>query len=510
MRTSDPLPSPPSGPSDPALLEEIARERVGEVLRHKWRLDAVLGVGGFGAVYAATHRTGSRVAVKLLHKHLAASAIIRQRFLHEAYVANRVNHPAVVTVLDDDADDDGVPFMVMELLEGMTVEQWAEDHGHRLETCQVLWLADHLLDVLEVAHAQGVIHRDLKPENLFITRDGRLEVLDFGLARLAELTIAGATAAGVGMGTPSFTSPEQARGEWDGLDGRTDLYSVGATMYALLTGRRPRGHLHDAQALQAAMHLPLQSVAQECSSLSDGVVRLVDKALAFDRDERFADAAAMRAAVRVEYADCTGSALRAADWRVDEMQERVTLPTAAPPDAPLSALRGPALEEIAPYRVDAATPVTAPGAPPVRDRLTDLVEGEAPLARVVSRRELAEGHLMRGLARHRAGDLTEAIADYDQAIALVPVHAIAYFNRGVARQARGDADGALLDYGRAIDRQKGFAEPYYNRAGILRSRGQLARAASDAARALDLFRAYGREVAIPASLSLLQQIQAHS
>ncbi|MEJ7730643.1 MAG: serine/threonine-protein kinase [Polyangiaceae bacterium] len=494
--------------SEQSLLEALARERVGTVLRRKWRLDAVLGVGGFGAVYSATHRTGSAVAVKVLHRHLATSEVMRQRFLREAYLANKVDHPGVVTVLDDDIDDDGVPFMIMELLEGMTVEQWAETNHHRVAPGQVLWIADRLLDVLEVAHGQGVVHRDIKPENLFITNDGRLEVLDFGLARLAEVAFHGGSMAGIGMGTPSFTSPEQARGEWDRIDGRTDLYAVGATMYALLAGERPREHLHGADALLAAMNLPLPSIARIAPTLAPSLVELVDRALAFDRQARFPDARTMRQAVRSEYRTCTGHELDHPDWGpAAEIQERVTSPPGMRPDAPIDGLQEGVVEELASFGVDESTLAIHPGVPIVRARLTEIEPLAPAVGALLSRRDLAESYLTRGLARHRAGDLTLAIEDYSKAVEYVPVHAIAYFNRGVAQQAQGDDDAALLDYGRAIDRQKGFAEPYYNRAGILRSRGQLARAATDAARALELFRSYGREVAVPASLTLLEDIQ---
>ncbi|MCA9634343.1 MAG: serine/threonine protein kinase, partial [Myxococcales bacterium] len=164
-----------------ALREDIsdrARHRVNTTLKGKWTLDGVLGVGGMATVYAATHRNQSRVAIKMLHPEVALDAEVTARFLREGYVANTVDHPGTVQVFDDDVTEDGAAFLVMELLEGETLESRWERKGHQLPVSEVLPVVDQLLDVLASAHAKGVIHRDLKPENLFLTKDGRLKVLD--------------------------------------------------------------------------------------------------------------------------------------------------------------------------------------------------------------------------------------------------------------------------------------------------------------------------------------------
>ena len=132
----------------------------------------MLGVGGMAAVYAATHRNGNRVAVKMLHAEISADPDIRQRFLREGYVANKVGHPGAVNVSDDDIAEDGACFLVMALLEGETVEARRERKGGTLGTVDTLSIMEQVLDVLAAAHAEGIIHRDLKPENLFVTRDG--------------------------------------------------------------------------------------------------------------------------------------------------------------------------------------------------------------------------------------------------------------------------------------------------------------------------------------------------
>ncbi|MFO0593255.1 MAG: serine/threonine-protein kinase [Polyangiaceae bacterium] len=279
---------------------ERAQARVGTWLRGKWHLDRLLGVGGMAAVFAATHRNHKRGAVKLLHPALNADPAARARFVREGYAANRVGHPGAVSVLDDDVDDDGTVFLVMELLEGRTVEALATSHpGERMPVEDVLAIADSLCDVLGAAHARGILHRDIKPENLFMTSDGSLRVLDFGIARLHEPGFgARATRTGDVFGTPAFMSPEQALGEHDRMDGRSDLWAVGATMWTLLTGKL----VHEAETTQklmlAAMTKPAPPIASLRPDLPREVAIVIDRALAFSPSERWADAAAMQRAVR--------------------------------------------------------------------------------------------------------------------------------------------------------------------------------------------------------------------
>src|SRR5262249_31230490 len=146
--------------------------------------DRLLGIGGMAAVYAATHRNGSRGAIKMLHTEMSIDAEVKRRFLREGYVANAVDHPGTVKVLDDDTAEDGSVFIVMELLEGETLEARADRQGGRIPPGELLPLIDQLLDVLAAAHARGVVHRDIKPENVFVTTAGAVKLLDFGIARL--------------------------------------------------------------------------------------------------------------------------------------------------------------------------------------------------------------------------------------------------------------------------------------------------------------------------------------
>ncbi|HQP33923.1 MAG TPA: protein kinase [Polyangiaceae bacterium] len=278
-----------------------AQARVGAVLRDKWHLDALLGVGGMAAVYAATHRNGARGAIKILHAELSVDAGIRARFLREGYAANTVGHRGVVRVLDDDVLDDGSVFVVMELLEGESLESRRERAGGRLPPLDVLSAADQLLDVLVAAHGKGVVHRDLKPENVFVTTGGELKVLDFGIAKLRQSTAgASGTRTGAAMGTPAYMPPEQARGRWEEVDARSDLWAVGATMYTLLTGRLVHEAATINEQLLAAMTVHAPSVAQS-GGFAPPIVALVDRALAFDPAQRWQDASSMQEAVRAAY-----------------------------------------------------------------------------------------------------------------------------------------------------------------------------------------------------------------
>jgi hypothetical protein len=291
-------PSPPAEDADGAAKAAAAAARAGTVLRGKWQVDALIGIGGMAAVYSATHRgNGRRAALKILHAEFARDAMIRERFLREAYVGNKIPHAGRVEVFDDDVAEDGAPFLVMELLEGETLAALWKRLGRRLPVVPALDIAEQLLDFLSVCHGQGIVHRDLKPANIVITHDRTVKVLDFGVAQLRDSTTTEHTRAGTALGTPSYMSPEQARGLGDKLDGRADLFSVGAILYALLSGKRLNSGRNNDEALIMAATQPASSVVRVAPDLPVEVIALVDKALAWDRRARFADAAEMRTAV---------------------------------------------------------------------------------------------------------------------------------------------------------------------------------------------------------------------
>jgi serine/threonine-protein kinase len=273
--------------------------RVGTILNGKWTIERLIGRGGMAVVYAARHRNKKRAAIKMLLPELSADPVIRERFLREGYVANSVEHAGAVRVDDDDVSEDGAAYLVMELLEGETVQSYWERAGSRLPLPAALALADQLLSTLIVAHAAGVVHRDVKPDNLYLTRNGTLKILDFGIARLREVGQSSrATRTGSVMGTPAFMAPEQARGRWELVDARTDLWAVGAVLFALITGRP----VHQAETANETLALACIQRATPIRSLDPNVpapvAELIDRALSYVSDERFSDATSMQQALR--------------------------------------------------------------------------------------------------------------------------------------------------------------------------------------------------------------------
>ncbi len=272
----------------------IARSRVGAVLRGKYRLDRLLGIGGMACVYAATHlRNADRVAVKILHRELAIDDGFRARFLREGDAANRVGHPGTVRALDDDVAEDGSLFMVMDLLDGETVHARWKQMGRRLGAREVVSLLCEVLDVLSSAHANGIVHRDLKPENLFLTRDGKVKVLDFGLARPREGSPM-ETRTGAVFGTPAFMAPEQALGKTSEVDAQSDLWAVGATAFLLLTGRLVHQAETTEETIALAATLSAAPTALVDQAVPPVIARVVDRALAFHKADRWPSARAMR------------------------------------------------------------------------------------------------------------------------------------------------------------------------------------------------------------------------
>ena len=285
-------------------VEILSRARIGGVLDEKWTLERLLGVGGMAAVYAARHRNGAKAAVKVLHPHLGRYSEVRERFLREGYAANRVEHPGAVKVLDDDiiasGPDAGTAYIVMELLEGTSLQERL-DKGAPISELEFLRIAGSVLEVLEAAHARGVVHRDLKPENLFLMRpeDGdpsgaraRIKVLDFGLARLLQQQAI--TTFGLALGTPSFMSPEQASGQSDQIDGRTDLFAIAATGFRVRTGRRIHEGANAVELVRKMGTMAAPRLRTVASDASEPFARVIDRALEFRREDRYASAEAMR------------------------------------------------------------------------------------------------------------------------------------------------------------------------------------------------------------------------
>src|SRR5580698_8043246 len=202
-----------------------------------------VGAGGMGEVYRARDtRLGRDVAIKVLPEALANDADRLRRFAQEARAIAALNHPNILGI-HDIGTHDGAPFLVSELLEGQTLREKLESGP--LPVRRATEYALGIAQGLAAAHEKGIVHRDLKPENVFITRDGRVKILDFGLAKLVHpeehrettMTLTSpATLPGMVMGTVGYMSPEQVRGE--GIDARSDIFSFGTVLYEMLTGKR--------------------------------------------------------------------------------------------------------------------------------------------------------------------------------------------------------------------------------------------------------------------------------
>ena len=276
--------------------QQNSEARVGTQLRGKWTLERLIGVGGMAAVYAARHKIGRLDAIKILHPAVARSTDVRARFEQEAHAVNRLKHPGAVEIRDTDISEEGAPFLVMELLDGESLSDRAQRLGG-ISMEDTLRYADETLEVLAAAHAQGIIHRDIKLDNLFILKDGRLKVLDFGIARMRE----GApktlhTRTGAMLGTLTYMAPEQVRG--GAIDARADIFAVGATMFRLITNRRLHEGRSEADLLVKMAMEPAPLLASVAPATPREICLIVDRALAFDREQRYPDATSMQSDVR--------------------------------------------------------------------------------------------------------------------------------------------------------------------------------------------------------------------
>lgn len=320
--------------------EELARSRIGDVINGKWKLVDLLGCGGMAAVFAADGPDGQRVALKMLHPKMNKMPDLRERFLREGTVANRVGHPGVVRILEQTSKNDPTAVLVMELLEGEAVSDVLRRFGGKLPVATLLDYLDQLLDVLAAAHEVGIVHRDLKPDNLFVTRAGILKVLDFGIARVRDgLTEDQRTRTGVLLGTMPFMSPEQALGKRNTVDGRTDLFAAGAIAFYAMAGRCVHEAQGEGELLVAMATRPAPPLRSVVSTAPADLSAIVDQALAFSKEARYPDARTMRADVRaIREGKPPPYASRQANERSQGTQPFIAAPIIAPALAGAAAL----------------------------------------------------------------------------------------------------------------------------------------------------------------------------
>jgi len=266
----------------------------------RYEVAATIGGGGMGAVYRARDAEAGRdVALKLLHARLSVEGRHLERFRREAEVASALSHPNVVSVLDHGEEEDGTPWMAMELVEGESLSQLLAREG-AIDPRRALRIVRQVAFALGAVHAVGIVHRDLKPGNIMLVQEptpDRVKVVDFGLARFfASDTFQKLTMTGQVVGTPAFMAPEQAFG--DNVDERTDVYSMGAVLYSLLTARPPyegRGVEEILPKLLDGDREPLVRSHPKLGALAE----VVDRCLEPDPDARYATAAEVDAALSV-------------------------------------------------------------------------------------------------------------------------------------------------------------------------------------------------------------------
>jgi len=271
-----------------------------------------LGAGGMGEVYRARDtKLGREVAIKLLPEHLAANAEARTRFEREASAIAALKHPNIVTIYSIE-DSSGAPFMVMELVEGRTLDAVVAEGGLSLE--KFLDVAVPLADAVATAHDKGIIHRDLKPSNILVETDGRVKVLDFGLAKLAEsasvatdktISSNSHTQDGQILGTVAYMSPEQAEGL--PVDHRSDIFSLGIVLYQMATGTNPFQRQTLVSTLSAILKDTPPSIAEEKRALPPALNEMVARCLAKLPENRYQTCGALRNDLRALQARTTAA-----------------------------------------------------------------------------------------------------------------------------------------------------------------------------------------------------------
>jgi len=264
---------------------------IGKLLDNRYELLELIGIGGMARVYKARcHRLNRLVAVKILREDMAQDAEFRRRFHDESQAVAMLSHPNIVAVYDVSRSSE-LEYIVMELIDGITLKQYIRKKGNKLNWREALHFTTQIVKALGHAHSRGIIHRDIKPHNVMVLRDGSVKVADFGIARV--LSAGHSTLTQEALGSVHYISPEQARGS--SIDARSDLYAAGVVLYEMITGRLPfEGDTAVSVAIQHINSIPL-SPRDIDPEIPEALEKITMKAMASNRDNRYASADEMLA-----------------------------------------------------------------------------------------------------------------------------------------------------------------------------------------------------------------------
>ncbi len=286
----------------------MANNLTGKTISNRYIVEEILGQGGMSSVYKGTDPNLKRVvAIKVIHSHLSSNADFVQRFEEEAAAVAQLRHHGIIQVYDFNRDDD-LYYMILEFVPGETLQDHLKrlnDSGRKLSHSQAIEYMASICDAVDYAHQRGMIHRDIKPANLMLTTTGQVILMDFGIAKIVGGTRH--TATGAVVGTAMYMSPEQIKGEQP--DRRTDVYSLGVTLFEMVSGRPP----FDANSAMTLMMMHINDPIPNIKSLNpdvpDALVAIINKALAKDPNNRYQTTAQMAAALRNALSASTSSPL---------------------------------------------------------------------------------------------------------------------------------------------------------------------------------------------------------
>lgn len=252
-----------------------------------YRIEKMLGEGGMGSVYLASHTQLERkAAIKVLHPNLATNPQIRERFKNEASTMAHLKHPNIVDLYDYMETPNGL-FLIMEFISGKELEDYIKTVSGPVPEEHIIHFFSQILDGFNYAHKEGVVHRDIKPSNLLITPKGKVKILDFGIAKLMDSADKNMTKAGARMGTVLYMSPEQVKGE--AVDRRSDIYALGVTLFQMATGRGPyiESQVTEYEVYSKIVNEPLPRAKSVYPNVSDKLQAIIDKATAKNPAQRF-------------------------------------------------------------------------------------------------------------------------------------------------------------------------------------------------------------------------------